>query len=254
MARTIPALLAAALCLSATAVQAQDAVAILTKAHRGSGPRTLQATMTMTLVDSSGKTTERKLVVKREGIDKQVVWFEEPADLRGTAFLRLFEEGVQKMWLYLPAFNKLERIGGVKMNRSFLGSDFSYADLAERDLEAYTHTYEGQEELRGIQAHKLVSSLKPDAPEDAAYGKIITWVDVASGRLLQEDLYDKKGDLIKRKIFSETRQIKDYVIPTVVEMVDLMSNHSTRITMSDVVVDERIPVRYFSTRGLDRLN
>ena len=69
---------------------------------------------------------------------KQIMWFVEPKDDKGIAFLKLeeFNKDIQmKMWL--PAFKKVRRITAKKKGDSFMGSDLSFEDLSTRVLDDY---------------------------------------------------------------------------------------------------------------------
>ena len=47
------------------------------------------AEMTMNLIDKRGKVRSRTIKTYRMGDEKQVMWFREPADVKGSSFLRL---------------------------------------------------------------------------------------------------------------------------------------------------------------------
>jgi len=224
----------------------------LARAHTGGGPQTLSAKMTMILSDKGGREVRRELEIRREGDDHQVLWFVSPADVRGTAFLRVNEDGERKMWLYLPAFDKLERIAGAKEHNSFLGSDFTYADLGARKLDQYTHRARGVEAVDGIGKVRVIVS-EATAAYEGPNQKIVSYLDPEDDHLLGEDLYDKQGELRKQKRHLEIETFGGYKIPTVVEMTDVVRQHKTRITMDDVQVDEKLPSRLFRYRNLKRL-
>lgn len=231
---------------------ADDAKAILRKAQTAGAPKSMQSTMVMELKDAGGRAKTRSLKLQKSGDDKQVVWFVQPADLAGTAFLRLGDAKDKKMWLYLPAFKKLERISGSKENESFLGSDFTYADMADRDLDKFDHKTAGEEKLDGKTVIKIESTLKGD-DEAAPYGKIVSFVEKDSGRLLREDLFDTSGDLVKRKTHENFKKVGAYVIPSLIVMKDLTNDHVTSIETKGVEVDKKIPDEVFTTEAVKRI-
>ncbi len=234
------------------AAQSPDARTLLEKAQKSGTPKTMQSSMSMELKDRGGRTQNRALEIRKIGDEKQLVWFVTPADLKGTAFLRLGDAKNRKMWLYLPAFKRVERISGSKENESFLGSDFTYADMAERDLDLFNHKLLGSESLDGKKVHKIESTLK-DEDDDAPYGKIISYVSEAEGRLLREDLYDLSGDLVKRRTQENFTKTGDYLIPSAIVMKDLLNDHSTRIEMKSIKVDEPLADNIFSTSHMQRI-
>lgn len=234
----------------AAAAEAPDPRQLLETAQNSGTPKTMQSTMTMTLVDRGGRSSARELELRKVGNGKQLVWFSKPTDVRGTAFLRLGEGNDKQMWLYLPGFKKLDRISGARENESFLGSDFTYADMNERDLDAFAHKLLGEETVDGLAAWKIESTAKDP---DAEYGKIVSFIVKETGRLLQEDLYDSLGDLVKRKQHSRFEKIGAYNIPQIVKMTDLISEHSTTLETRNLKVDETISDSIFTTEHLKRI-
>ena len=53
-------------------------------------------------------------------------------------------------WLYLPALKKTKRIATGDKSGSFMGSDFSYADLTSRELDRYDFRLMKQAEVNGV--------------------------------------------------------------------------------------------------------
>ena len=63
------------------------------------------------------------------------MFFLSPADVKDTGFLTYDydEEGRDDdQWLYLPALKKTKRIASGDKSGSFMGSDFTYADMTDR--------------------------------------------------------------------------------------------------------------------------
>ena len=85
------------------------------------------------------------------GEDKQsIMFFLSPADVEDTGFLTYDYDDPARdddQWLYLPALTKTKRIASSDKSGSFMGSDFSYADMTERPLDHYDYTL--MKEARG---------------------------------------------------------------------------------------------------------
>ena len=104
------------------------------------------ADMEMILIDKGGKKRVRKL--RSFSMDKgkdtlRLLFFRSPADVKDTAFLTYDYRETDKdddQWLYLPALRKTKRIATSDKKGSFMGSDFSYADMNKRNLEQYDYT------------------------------------------------------------------------------------------------------------------
>lgn len=106
--------------------------------------RTSQSTMQMILVDKQGKQRSRTMIsqTKMMGDDEyKLLFFSAPANVKGTGFLTYDYAGDQEddQWLYLPALGKAKRIAAADKSGSFMGSDFTYADMTQRNLDDYSY-------------------------------------------------------------------------------------------------------------------
>lgn len=104
------------------------------------------ATMQMLLKNAQGESSTRlmrlkSLEVKDDG-DKGLTIFDEPRDVKGTAFLN-HSHTVKSddQWLYLPALKRVKRISSRNKSGPFMGSEFAYEDLSSFELEKYTFNY-----------------------------------------------------------------------------------------------------------------
>ena len=90
----------------------------------------------MILTNSNGQTRTHEMISKsKDGGEKQIIWVMEPKDDRGIAFLKIEHENRDnEMRMWLPAFKKVRRISSKKKGDSFMGSDLSYEDLSNREL------------------------------------------------------------------------------------------------------------------------
>lgn len=89
-------------------------------------------------VSKDGKVVRTRRIVtktrRREDETRTLVEFQSPAEVAGTKFLSVQPKaGENQQFLFLPAFKKVKRVVGAQRNRSFMGTDFSYADLEGRD-------------------------------------------------------------------------------------------------------------------------
>lgn len=99
--------------------------------------------LTMTLIDKNGDKRIRGIrnFMKDKGEDRRrLMFFLSPADVKDTAFLTYdYDEFTRDddQWLYLPALRKTKRIASADKSGAFMGSDFNYADMTRKNLDAY---------------------------------------------------------------------------------------------------------------------
>jgi len=82
------------------------------------------ATIKLIMENERGEQGSNTIKVYRkasEKIEKQLIKYLEPADVKGTKLLSIVEEGKENMWLYLPALGKEKRIVGQRQKRFFYG-------------------------------------------------------------------------------------------------------------------------------------
>ena len=102
------------------------------------------STLTMTLVNKSGKKRVRKIkqFTKDFGkVEKSIMFFQSPADIKNTSFMNWSYDNDKSddQWIYLPALKKTKRLSSDSKSDYFMGSDFTYDDLGDRKLDADKH-------------------------------------------------------------------------------------------------------------------
>ena len=184
----------------------------------------------------------------------------EPADIKGMAFL-VCEGSYNKpdvMFVYLPALRRVKEIKGlVDQYASFLGTDFTYADLSFIKLHKYYRLL-GEENHGGVQAYKIEAKVPR---EKEYYSKIITWVNADTFLPLQRDYYDPAGELWKTELFEDVSTINGVPTPLRLTMKDLIMKSSatsypssTELFLSDVEYDAAVPDSLFDPKGLPQVS
>jgi len=137
--------------------------AIMKKVDARDDGKTLEEDMMMILIDKNGKKRIRNLHTygKDFGADEySMMFFKSPADVKNTAFLTYDYDDASKdddQWLYLPALKKVKRIPSSDKSSSFMGSDFSYFDMTDRNLEDFDFKLLKETKVRGHDAWMIES-------------------------------------------------------------------------------------------------
>lgn len=166
------------------------------------------ATMNMVLIDAGGGETLRELRVKtlegRGDGDKLFALFKTPADVRGTVFLsHTHPDRPDDQWLYLPALKRVKRIAPANKTSPFMGSEFSYEDLALAEVEKYTYAYRGDKSYEGA-ARLLLERIPVDA--ESGYSRQLVWVDQKRYVPLRIEYFDRRGEKMKTLTLRDYRQ------------------------------------------------
>jgi outer membrane lipoprotein-sorting protein len=167
--------------------------------------------MTMILRNRNGDESTRQirnqtLEVPGDG-DKSLVIFDQPKDVKGTAFLSFtHKSGSDDQWLYLPALKRVKRISSDNKSGPFMGSEFAYEDISSQEIEKYTYNYLKDETYD--QQNCYVYERFP-VDEKSGYNRQVVWMDKEHYRVMKIDFYDRKSDLLKTLSYHGYKQYLD---------------------------------------------
>ncbi len=230
---------------------------VMQKVEARPSPKTLHGRMVMTLVNKQGKklTRELELWSKDEGdVKKMLIKFLAPADVKGTAFLSIQKGDKQEMKLYLPALKRVRRIAGSQKKGSFMGSDFSYDDIAKLgSLKAkdFTNTLKKEETEGGVKLYVVEAVPKPGV--EHTYDRQVIWVRADIYVPVRIEFY-KKGKLYKVMTLEKIESFAGgkYEIPTRLTMENVRTHHKTVLEQKDLELDQPIPDSVFTERFMKR--
>ena len=213
------------------------------------------ALITMVLMDKYGQSTERAirnrtLEGSNEG-DKSLVIFDSPGDVRGTAFLSHTKKAdSDDQWLYLPALKRVKRIASSNKAGPFMGSEFSYEDIASQEVEKYTYNYLRDENLNGIDC--FVVEYDPVDPK-SGYTRQLVWMDKAEYRVHKIDFYDRKNALLKTLNYEDYQQYLDkYWRSNRLVMTNHQTGKKTELLFADWKLQTGMTERDFEKTALKR--
>ena len=215
-------------------------------------PKDLSNVAKMILTNSKGKTRINKMASRSmDGNKKQIIWFLEPNDDKGVAFLKIEHNNKDdEMRMWLPAFNKVRRISSKKKGDSFMGSDLSYEDMSNRNIDEYTYNRLDDVFIDGKTCYVIETI--PDSKSRSSYSKHITWIDKKSLMFVKEESFDRRGNLKKEKKFSFL-ELTGYFVMNRIYVKDVQKKHSTEVTFDRLEVDTGISSNLFQEKNLKRL-
>ena len=224
--------------------------------RRDTGFSDSRANLKMILRNRHGDESTREMrtqVLEVEGDgDKSVIVFNQPRDVKGTAFLsHTHKEGSDDQWLYLPALKRVKRIASNNKAGPFMGSEFAYEDISSQEVEKYTYRYLRDEVLDG-QSTFVVERDPVDSR--SGYTRQVAWYDQAEYRLQKVEFYDRKGDLLKTLTYHDYQQYLDqYWRAARMEMVNHQTGKSTTLLWRDYEFRVGLTDRDFDQNTLKRV-
>jgi len=230
----------------------QDGMAIAKMVDERKAPQDIVSKTTMLLTNSKGKTRTSTILSKSiNNSSKQILWFLNPADDKGVAFLKIeHDDKADEMRMWLPAFKKVRRISSSKKGDSFMGSDLSYEDMTSRALDENNYKRLENDMVDGKEC--FVLEVVPNAEIKSTYSKHITWVEKETLIAIKEESYDLGGSLRKKKKFFFD-SISGYDVINEIFVEDIQKNHTTKLTMDDIKVDSGLDESLFQEKNLKRL-
>ena len=253
---TIIAPIVCAVMTTATFASPEKGLEIAIEADRrdkGFGDTTAQ--ITMILMDKYGQSTERAIRNRTfEGDnqgDKSLVIFDSPGDVRGTAFLSHTKKAdSDDQWLYLPALKRVKRIASSNKAGPFMGSEFSYEDIASQEVEKYTYNYLRDEEFNSFDC--FVIEYDPVDPK-SGYKRQIVWMDKANYRVQKIDFYDRKDALLKTLTYEDYNLYLDkFWRANRLVMINHQTGKKTELVFSDWKFQTGMTERDFEKSALKR--
>ena len=183
-----------------------------------------------------------------------MIWFLEPRDDYGIAFLKIeHEDETDFMNMWLPGFKKFRRISSQKKSDSFMGSDLSFEDMTNRNLDEYdfeimddsTNCFESSDELCYI----LLSKPKDHYSE---YSKHISWVTKNDFLAIKEESYNKDDEKFKIKTL-KYQQIDNYFVMNELFVKNILKNTSTVLNIEEITINNGYTDDLFHSKNLKRI-
>jgi hypothetical protein len=223
---------------------------------------TSSATLTTTREGEDAKTKSftwwRKL--SDDGVHFHILTrFALPAEIRGEGILIDEHATENEILLYLPRFKKVRRVEGQSQSASFMGSVFSYSDIADPHARDSRHALLRSEPCPGspgTPCHVVESTPATDAVrERTGYARTVQWIRSDNFVTVQGELFDARGVLWKKLTATDVREVdpKDHrFLAHTVRIEDVRSKRATVLTFSEVKVNAGIPDATFTQQSLAR--
>ncbi len=236
----------------------EKGLAIATEADkRNDGFQDNTSNMLMTLRNKHGEESIRRiraktLEVKGDG-DKSLTVFNNPRDVKGTAFLNFTHKtGDDDQWLFLPALKRVKRISSRNKSGSFMGSEFAYEDISSQELEKYTYKWIRDEVYEGEDC--FVIELYPVDKKNSGYTRQVNWIDKREYRVMKVEYYDRKKSHLKTLTFNGYKKYLDkFWRADEMEMVNHQNGKSTQLLWSDYKFQTGLTDKDFSKSSLKRV-
>jgi outer membrane lipoprotein-sorting protein len=196
----------------------------------------------------NGSAREFGFTTYQKGSEKRLVRFNTPGDVKGMGVLI---ESKDTMYVFLPGFQRVRRMGTHVKNQTFMGSDFSFDDMSQT---AYTPLFDVK--VAGQDEGNWILDLTQKAGLDLEFPKLKLWADKNMFQPTKIEFYDASGKKLKTQTRSGFKKDSpEHWQPSAVVVTDHRRNdHTSEIDFTGTKIDSGLADDLFSVRSLVRGN
>jgi hypothetical protein len=232
---------------------ADDARAIMTEVQKRSRVESQRYQGSLRVSDGKGKTSEKGWTYQRlgsHGNSKVIIRFTAPADVKGVALLVLnYPDRASDQWMWTPAINRERRVAAQDRRARFFGTDFSFEELEERDIEQYDFVLKGDDTIDKESCWKIVAT--PKVGKRSQYSASTYWVRKSAYTVAQ--IENVEGDrLIRRVSYREMAQVQNVWTAKRIEVEDVTRNSRTVLALDSVAYNVPLGSDLFTVQALRR--
>jgi outer membrane lipoprotein-sorting protein len=239
------------LIIGAPALAQSDARAIVEEAQRRAESKSQRYEGLLQVLDSRGKVADKRWLFVRlgsHGRSKAVLRFVAPAEVKGVALLIVnHPDRASDQWMWTPALQRERRIALQDRSTRFFGTDFSFEDLEERDVNQYNYRLLGEETIDGALCWRVEST--PSQKKISQYTRAEVWIRKDNHAFAQVESYIK-ADMVRRLTYSDFAQVQGVWTGRRLEMTDLRRKSRTILTLEKLEYNVPLEDEDFTLQAL----
>ncbi|MGE5245628.1 MAG: outer membrane lipoprotein-sorting protein [Betaproteobacteria bacterium] len=192
--------------------------------------------------DAKGRISDKRWIFERigsHGRSKSILRFTAPAEVKGVALLVVnHPDRASDQWMWTPAIERDRRIALQDRSTRFFGTDFSFEDLEERDVDQYDYELLGDDVVDGAACWKIQST--PKETKSSQYTRSIVWIRKDNYAFARIENYIR-GEVVRRLAYRDIRNVQGIWTARELEMADLRRGSRTRLTLDKLAYN--VPMR-----------
>ena len=236
----------------------QDPQSIAKKASQVIEFESMEMIAILNIFDHRGNVRVREvsLASKKFGNTvKTLMQFLSPPDVKGTSLLIYdYENKNDDMWLYLPSLRRVRRIVSNEKSNSFMGSEFSYADMTRPNIDDFNYKLIGSETIDGKEYRMIESTCKTiEIENDNGFHKRISLIEKNTYLTRKSETYDQSDNLMKVMKISDYRmQANGKYFAFNMEVLNSKNNRRSEMLVKQFKPVSDLDESDFSTTILDK--
>jgi outer membrane lipoprotein-sorting protein len=208
--------------LAAASVYAQDARQIIEEVQRRQHSISQRYEGTLEVIGTEHRIATKRWVFERIGSfgnSKAMLRFTAPAEVKGVGLLIVnHPDRASDQWMWRPAIGRDQRIALQDRSTRFFGTDFSFEDLEERDVNQFDFKLLGEENG----AWKIESRPRKSSQYTHSY----LWVKKDNYALVKLEAYNKNG-MARAIDYRDFELVKGIWTPRTTEVLDVKRKSRT---------------------------
>jgi hypothetical protein len=201
---------------------AQDARQIVDEAQKRTRSHSERYEGVLQVINDKGRVADKSWTFARigsHGNSKSVLRFASPAEVKGVALLVVnHPDRASDQWMWTPALARDRRIALQDRSQRFFGTDFSFEDLEERDVDQYEYRMLGDDTVEGANCWKIEA--RPRQSKSSQYTLSRVWIrkDNYAFALIENEA---RGKLARRLRYLDLKNVQGIWTALRLEMTDL---------------------------------
>lgn len=235
---------------------------IMEKTREASQFSGIEAISTLRIYDSKGRERVRQTSMASRSFDngateKRIIRFLSPSEVKGTGMLIFdYREKNDDMWVFMPALRKTRRIVSGEKSKSFMGSEFSNADMSVPVLDDFKYSVLNSETVEETECWVIEAvPVNEDIMDEIGYGRRVIWIGKNDYVLRKAEYFNEDDELFKRLTAGNIKAIdlsKGKFMAMHMEMVNEENGRRSVMTMDKIQYNPQVKEEYFTLDYLEK--
>ena len=232
---------------------ADNARQIVDEAQKRTDAKSQRYEGLLQVFDAKGRISDKRWTFERlgaHGQSKSVLRFTAPAEVKGVALLVVnHPDRASDQWMWTPAIERDRRIALQDRSTRFFGTDFSFEDLEERDVNQYEYVLLGDEAVDSTPCWKIQST--PRESKSSQYTTSVVWIRKDTYAFARIESY-VKDQAVRRLTYSTFQNLAGIWTAKQLEMTDLRRGSRTRLTLDKLEYNVPLEDEDFTLQAIRR--
>jgi hypothetical protein len=205
------------------------------------------------VIDTKGKVADKRWTFERlgsHGQSRTVLRFLTPAEVKGVALLVVnHPDRASDQWMWTPAIERDRRIALQDRSTRFFGTDFSFEDLEERDVNQFDYVLQADDIVDEAACWRIQST--PKQSKSSQYSRSIVWIRKDTYAFARIENF-VKDQAVRRLSYTMFKNVQGIWTAHQLEMTDLRRGSRTRLTLEALAYNVPLKDDDFTLQAIRR--